>query len=170
MENVHMTDETATIADQLAIHEVMYRYGMAVDRRDWDLYRQVFTDDASIDYSESGGPRSDLEAAVTWLAEVLEPFAGLHHNMTNHVVELEGDAARSCTYYLAVHSLADGRGAETVLVVGGFYQDRLRRTASGWRIAERVERMVWTDGPYPEGAPRPEWYGTKHHPLPCLLP
>jgi 3-phenylpropionate/cinnamic acid dioxygenase small subunit len=165
-----MTDETTTIADRLAIQEVMFRYGMAIDRRDWNLYRQVFTDDAIIDYSDSSGARTDLEGAVKWLAEVLEPFAALQHNMTNHVVEVEGDTARSCTYFLAFHMMADGNGAETVLTVGGFYQDRLRRVAPGWRIAERVELSAWMDGPYPEGVPRPGWYGTNNHHVPALLP
>src|SRR4051794_18340696 len=98
-----MTIELSEVGDRLAIQDLMYRYAMAVDGRDWDLYRTVFSPDAVIDYVDSGGGRADLETTVKWLAVVLGVFAGLQHNMTNHVVEIEGDRARACTYYVAYH-------------------------------------------------------------------
>jgi hypothetical protein len=164
-----MADELAGMADRVAIREVASRYGMAVDGRDWDLYRQVFTDDAVIDYTDSGGPRTDLESTVKWLDEVLAPFAALQHNMTNQVVELDGDRARSCTYYIAHHIMLAGPGVESRFTMGGMYKDLLRRTGDGWRINERVEEGVWLDGEYPAGAPRPSWYGSNDHPRPGLL-
>ena len=158
-----MTIELSEVGDRLAIQQLMYRYAMAVDGRDWELYRTVFTSDAVIDYVDSGGGRADLETTVKWLAEVLGIFAGLQHNMTNHVVEIDGDRARACTYYVAYHTLVDGQGGETVLVMGGFYRDRLVRTAPGWRISERVELGEWMEGPYPDDVPKPPWYGTADH-------
>jgi hypothetical protein len=158
-----MTIELSELADRMAIQQLMYRYAMAVDRRDWDLYRTVFSPDAVIDYVDSGGGREDLETTVKWLDDVLAIFAGLQHNMTNHVVEIDGDRARACTYYLAYHSVVDGKGGETVLVMGGFYRDRLVCTSDGWRISERVELGEWMEGPYPEGSPKPPWYGSQDH-------
>jgi hypothetical protein len=158
-----MTTALEELGDRLEIRELMNRYAMAVDGRDWTLYRQVFTPDASIDYSDTGGMRADLETTVKWLDEVLAVFVGLQHNMTNHVVEIDGQQARACTYYVAYHTLLDGQGGESLLTVGGFYRDRLTRTADGWRISERVELGEWMDGPYPEGVPRPPWYGTADH-------
>jgi hypothetical protein len=156
-------------ADRIAISDVTVRYGMAVDGRDWDAYRAVFTPDAHIDYTDSGGIAGPLDEIVPWLAAALEPFAGLHHNMTNHLAEVDGDSARACTYFLAYHTIPDGAGRELVLAVGGHYRDRLVRTAeAGWRIAERVELSTWLDGPYPEGVPMPSWYGTLAHPRPQL--
>ena len=162
------TLDPGQIADRLQIRDLMTRYAMAVDRRDWDLYRSVFRSDAVIDYSDSGGPRTALEPTVAWLAEVLAVFAGLQHNMTNHVAEIDGDVARACTYYVAYHTLPDGAGAETVLVVGGFYQDRLARTPDGWRITERVELGQWMEGPYPDDVAKPPWYGASGHHRPSL--
>ncbi len=163
-----MTTQATELGDRLAIRELMYRYAMAVDGRDWQLYRTVFTPDATIDYTDSGGIRADLETTVKWLDEALSPFAGLQHNMTNHVVELDGDRGRACTYYVAHHTLPDGAGGETMLTMGGFYRDRLVRNDSGWRISERVELGEWMQGPYPEGVARPPWYGKADHPRPSL--
>jgi 3-phenylpropionate/cinnamic acid dioxygenase small subunit len=158
-----MAMELSELADRAAIQQLMYRYAMAVDGRDWALYRTVFSADAVIDYTDSGGIRADLETTVKWLDEVLGIFAGLQHNMTNHVVEIDGDRAQACTYYVAYHTLADGEGSESVLVMGGFYRDRLVSMASGWRISERVELGEWMQGPYPEGVAKPPWYGTPDH-------
>jgi hypothetical protein len=163
-----MADTTTLLLERLEIQDLMYRYGMAVDRRDEKLYRQVFTEDARIDYTDSGGIDADLDTVVSWLMDALAPFAGLQHNMTNHFVDIDGDTARACTYFVAHHSLPDGAGAEAVLTLGGFYQDRLVRTGAGWRIAERVELGVWMEGTYPETVAKPPWYGTSSHPQPQL--
>jgi hypothetical protein len=161
-----MTVDTA-IADRLAIRELVERYAFAVDARDWELYRGLFTPGATIDYTDSGGPAGDAESMAAWLAEALAPFAGLQHNMTSHLAEVDGDTARSCTYFIAIHTILDG-AHEQILALGGFYRDTLRRTPSGWRIAERVELGVWMQGPYPDDVAKPPWYGSATRHLPTL--
>ena len=42
-------DPIRDLTDQLEIGDLITRYATAVDRRDWDLYRSVFTTDAEID-------------------------------------------------------------------------------------------------------------------------
>jgi hypothetical protein len=42
------------VSDEADIARLLYRYARAVDTKDWDLYRSVFTDDAHIDYSSAG--------------------------------------------------------------------------------------------------------------------
>ena len=44
-------------SDELEITALLYRYARAVDTKDWELYRSVFTDDAHIDYSSAGADR-----------------------------------------------------------------------------------------------------------------
>jgi SnoaL-like domain len=160
--------DPATILDRIEIHELMFRYGMGVDRKDWDLYRSVFTEDAQIDYTDSGGIRAGVDDMIEWLSKALAPFVGLHHNMTNHIVTFENDGARACTYFLAFHTTLDGAGGEVVFAMGGFYQDRLVRTRDEWRIADRNELGVWMEGPYAEGIARPTWYGKQQHHRACL--
>ncbi len=45
------------VADELAIQALLNRYARAVDTKDWQLYRSVFTADALIDYSSAGAWR-----------------------------------------------------------------------------------------------------------------
>ena len=44
------------IADRLEIDQLLVRYVDAIDAKDWDLLDTVFTPDAHLDYSSSGGP------------------------------------------------------------------------------------------------------------------
>ncbi|XVQ07568.1 nuclear transport factor 2 family protein [Spirillospora sp. CA-255316] len=155
------------IADRLEIQELMYRYGLAVDRRDWTLYRSVFTADAMIDYREVGGALADLETTVGFLSEVIGTFVGLQHNMTNHMVELAGDTARACTYFTAYHSMLE-RGGESLIASGGFYDDELRRTPDGWRISRRREQGLWIDDACAKRYGPSPWYGTPDHNIPPI--
>lgn len=157
-----------TIADRFEIQDLMSRYALAVDNKNWDLYRSVFTADARIDYTDSGGVADVVDKIVPWLSGVLGAFAGTQHSLSNHLVEFDGAGhARSCTYFVSVHVAIDD-GEEQLLTVGGFYRDRLERTSSGWRISERVELGTWMEGPYPEDVERPPWYGREGRHRPSL--
>lgn len=65
---------------------------------------------------------------------------GCSHNITNVVIEVNGDEARAASRILAWHWFAipeaDALRPTDLLAVGG-YEDRLLRTAEGWRIHER---------------------------------
>jgi hypothetical protein len=154
-----MADRIVMLLDRLAIQDLAVKYGMAVDRRDWELYREVFTKNAVIDYSAAGGFSADLETTVEWLPQSLGRYLGLQHNMTSHTAEIEGDDARACTYFVAVHSYLDDSGVEVLLTMGGHYRDHVVRTQDGWRIAHRACMGGWIDGPFKNP---PSWYGTNN--------
>ena len=46
------------ISDRLEIQDILTQYCYAVDDRDWDKYRQLFTPDAVIDDTATGGIKS----------------------------------------------------------------------------------------------------------------
>ena len=47
----------AGVSDEPDIAGLLNRYARAVDTKDWQLYRSVFTDDAHIDYFVGGRGR-----------------------------------------------------------------------------------------------------------------
>ena len=140
------------VADRIEIDDLITRYATAVDTKDWDLYRTVFTDDAVIDYTSAGGIRGSLGEVVEWLSHALKLFPMTQHLITNRHVVLEGDTATGRSYYYNPLGRPDGTGGMQLLFFGGYYNDRFRRTADGWRIAERVEETAWVEGSLP-GAP-----------------
>ena len=62
------------ISDRLEIEGVVIRYTRGIDTGAWDLLDTVFTPDAEIDYTESGGIAERYPAVKPWLAEVLPLF------------------------------------------------------------------------------------------------
>ena len=51
--------------DRQAISDLLVRYATGIDRRDWPLFRTVFTDDGDVDYGEIGTWRGvDADAAI----------------------------------------------------------------------------------------------------------
>ena len=140
------------VADRIEIDDLITRYATAVDTKDWDLYRTVFTDDAVIDYTSAGGIRGSLGEVVEWLSHALKLFPMTQHLITNRHVVLDGDTATGRSYYYNPLGRPDGKGGMQLLFFGGYYNDRFRRTADGWRIAERIEETAWVDGSLP-GAP-----------------
>ena len=55
------------ISDRLEIQEIVTGYGYAVDNQDWELWDQIFTEDAVIDYTDVSDHRDGREATKQWL-------------------------------------------------------------------------------------------------------
>ena len=136
------------LADRLAITDVLTAYATAIDARDFAAVRDCFTDDATLDYSSVGGPRGDVEEVVGWLEEMLTPILLTQHLLANHRITLEGDTA-SAEVQLINPFVAGTADEPTVLVFGGHYTDRFRRTPAGWRIVEQTQVTTWQAGPLP---------------------
>ena len=142
------------ISDRLEIQDLFARYSFAIDERDWDALDTVFTPDAAIDYSETGGAKGSLAEIKAWLPVALERFPSFQHMVATTKLTVDGDTAHSRTILFnpMVHRGEDG--ADQVFFIGLWYRDTLVRTAGGWRIAERYEEIGWTHN-VPQMAPPP---------------
>lgn len=130
------------ISDHLEIQALITRYAKAVDRKDWDLYRSVFTDDAFIDYTSAGGVASGVEEMVAWLDTSLAHFATTQHFIGNFDININGDSA---TVEVMVHNpivMAD----KSLWQVGGWYHHELVRTPNGWRSNKLIEETAYFSG------------------------
>ena len=132
-----------TYKDETEIVRRVYEYAYGIDLRDWDLYRSIFTDRVTADFSSYNDRPAQTMSADDWVRSVRPLFTGLdasQHAMSNPVVDLDGGHARCRMYMQAVHILADHPDPE--FTIGGYYDDRLVRTADGWQI-EAVTLTVW---------------------------
>lgn len=134
-----MTPDLQMLADRVAIEQCLYRYAHLIDAMQYHrVAEEVFTEDGIIDF---GGARSvGREAIHAQCMSYQGALLGCSHNVTNVVIEVDGDEARAASRILAWHWFAIP-GADplrpTDLLAVGAYEDRLRRTADGWRIHER---------------------------------
>lgn len=126
------------LQDRQNISDLLIRYASGIDRRDWDLFRTVFTPDCHLDYGEIGV--WDGVEAVTEFMDVAHAAAGyLMHRISNIVIDLHGDRATTRCYVDAWIMAADNNSGVNAR---GFYDDEIVRTDAGWRIARRTFTTV----------------------------
>jgi 3-phenylpropionate/cinnamic acid dioxygenase small subunit len=119
--------------DREDIADVLLRYATGIDRRDWPLFRTVFTDDCELNYGEIGAWKG--ADAVTEFMQQAHALAGhTMHRLTNQMITVDGDAAQARTYVDALIMLADNNSGVNA---AGFYDDEFVRTEQGWQIARR---------------------------------
>lgn len=138
------------ISDRIEIQDLLVRYTVAIDTKDWKLLDRCFLPDAKVDYTATGGIKGSYPEVRVWLEKALGAFPMTVHYISNSTVTLEGDTARARTYVLNPMGFPKPDGNLHIFTVGGFYVDRLVRSADGWRIAERVEEQAFLEGSLPE--------------------
>jgi 3-phenylpropionate/cinnamic acid dioxygenase small subunit len=143
--------------DKDDIKELLVRYAWAIDDKDWDALDTVFLPDAYLDYSSNpGGVEGPYPEIREWLAKSLAPFPVTQHLVTNMDVRVDGDRATSRTMVYNPMGAATREGPLHYFFLGGRYDDELVRTADGWRIAKRVETLLWFNGSLPKELVVPE--------------
>ncbi len=119
--------------DRDDIADALLRYATGIDRRDWTLFRSIFTEDCELDYGEVGTWKG--ADAVTEFMQQAHALAGhTMHRLTNQVITVDGDSAQARTYVDALIMLADNNSGVNA---AGFYDDELVRTEQGWQITRR---------------------------------
>jgi len=141
------------LADRLDIEDVLTRYAWAIDSKQFDELDDVFTLDAHIDYTSSGGEAGTYPDVKAWLAKVLPHFPAYQHLVTNKQITIPGDHATSRSEFYNPMIMAKPDDTTSIFFVGGEYHDQLVRTPNGWRITNRVEKSIWTDGAVPQTPP-----------------
>lgn len=134
-----MPIDLQVLEDRIAIEDCLKRYAHLIDSGQAErVAEEVFTEDADVTL---GGIHAIGRAAIhATLTGMMVAMAGVSHNITNVMIEVKGDEADCLSRIIGWHWFAkpdsDPFGAADLVAIGG-YQDSLRRTASGWRVAHR---------------------------------
>ena len=131
-----------TLIDRAEITDLLTRYARAVDRKDWDLFRSVFTPDAVIDYTQVGGTSGNLDEVVGFLSKVMPMFEAMQHLVSNVDITIDGDEAKVTAMVYNPLKLPDSE----MWATGGWYHHELVRTPDGWRSRSLVEEASWFHG------------------------
>jgi hypothetical protein len=132
------------LSDRIEIADLLTSYTRAIDSGEWDLLDAVFTRDAQIDYTATGGIQGSFPEVKAWLAEVLPLFVRRQHVIGQSEVVLDGDVATLTAYFTNPMVSLDDGGAERLFACGGYYHHRLVRTPEGWRSCRLTQELVWT--------------------------
>jgi ketosteroid isomerase-like protein len=132
------------LIDERDIVALAARYCRALDTKDWALLTEVFLPDAT---AVLGAPNVLVgrDAITDRIRAALEYLDDSQHLVGNHEVTVDGDTGTHRCYLQAQHirQVPDG---SPLYIVAGRYEDQVRRTPDGWRIAHRTLTVMWTDG------------------------
>jgi hypothetical protein len=136
--------------DRALISERVIKYAIAVDRGDWEMFANCFTDPVHADFSASGVPAADFarDDLVTLVRGALSGFTATQHLSPNHIIEFDDndpDRAICSSYMYAQHYLEGSKGGDFFLLRGS-YTNHLVRTSDGWRIESLTHYASWSDG------------------------
>jgi hypothetical protein len=130
------------LLDHHALRKLALRYARAIDRRDGELLRSVYHDDAVDEHGTvfRGSPAEFVAAQP----ELMDGFAVTSHYIMNTLYQVDGDAAQGELYFVAYHRTQENQNAADAaqeIVVGGRYLDHYVRRDGQWKIQRR--RLIW---------------------------
>jgi SnoaL-like domain len=131
----------ATVADRLAIIDVVVRYFELVDAKGWNQMHEVFTDDTTTRWTPDSlvEGRDNIVGAMQHMIGSDEIVT--YHHPASMAPVVDGDRAEVTVRVRAMHY---GTGPRA----GQFYESlgvqptRLVRTRAGWRIAHHEWQIV----------------------------
>lgn len=149
-ESLTLEQRVRRIEDRAEITELGVLYGFVMDERDNDGIRRIFSHDARL-------RSADGVFAATGIEEIVEVYQGrfaalgpTNHFSHGHLIRFDDEDPDSAWGVLASHAevVRDG----TPMLVALRYEDRYRRTESGWQITDRLmSYMYYVDvREYPE--------------------
>jgi ketosteroid isomerase-like protein len=133
--------DSQPVADRVEIEALRGEFTDALMMRDYDRFASLFTEDALWripDIDAEFTSREEIRAGVERLQGLWDYFVQSPHL---GAVQLQGDTAVGRAYVSELGRLRDGGS----LVNHSLYHDRYRRTAEGWKFAERVYDVRYID-------------------------
>jgi ketosteroid isomerase-like protein len=127
------------LIDREAIRDLVLCYSRAIDRKDIELLRDLYTEDATDSHGDSfDGSAADFCQFIEASAPHMQ-YSG--HHACNHMISTEGDEGNGEVYALCYHYIPDqanpGKWLEDFMCVR--YIDNYRRCRDGkWRFSKRV--------------------------------
>jgi 3-phenylpropionate/cinnamic acid dioxygenase small subunit len=141
---------TTSVADSYAedraqIEDLMGRYLFALDWQDADTYASTFTEDGVLDWARGAEKgRAAIRAAIAQMREASAATAAKspgkrpprrRHNITNTVIKVDGNKAKSVSYWTAYYNNNDKREAQVEAY--GHYEDELVKQNGHWLFTKR---------------------------------
>ena len=131
------------MADREDIIDLAVRYAWLLDTKQVDGLGDVFTPDATA--MLRGVECNGVDEIMARIGGSILRLDCTQHFISNHQVVVDGDTATHRCQLQSQHVRAGVVGGDN-FIVGGYYEDRMVRTAGGWRIAHRLMQQTWTEG------------------------
>ena len=141
--------ELQELRDRESIRNLVLRFALCIDYRDWDAFAACFTPMVSVKLDERTAASPPAPVPVDLWKEVAKasfaPYDSTHHLVQPYSIELTGEKGQAISYFQASHYRANPDGAPT-FVQKGMYHHRFERTTAGWRISGWEQTVRWGSG------------------------
>lgn len=150
--------------DRALIEDLQARYLFAMDFHDPDAYAATFAEDGVLDFG--AGQLKGREAIRNMVARTRERLASQQpgegpprgrHSITNKVITIDGNEARSVAYWFLMSN--DNPERQSVLDSYGHYEDELVKVNGQWLFRRRkiyneeVPAWAWNSDGNPAVSP-----------------
>lgn len=137
------------LLDRAEIHDVLTKYALGVDERDYKPVGACFAETFHADYL--GHEFEEVEELVSFIRGV-EHFGWTRHFLARPLLEVRGDAASSETLaFLSSRSTDDPKGRRERMSAGRYHDEWIRERGR-WRVSSR-RHGVPAEPLRPEAAP-----------------
>ncbi len=144
--------DSKTIADRMAIYDVLVRHSRGVDRGDAAILKSAYWADAEVAYGAFNG---SAHVFCERLPRAMRVFQWTHHAIGNVAIDINGVEARTETYVVARHYIADAIAGDREMTFFGRYLDRMQRRGDVWKMLHRRVLMDWNQ----HAAASAKWQG-----------
>lgn len=144
-------------AERAEIMAAQSAYGAAIDCREWEWFRDIFTTDVVAEYRIADGSRlgrwSGLDPWLEAFIQIHEPLGDTQHMMLNHLAKAEGNGGKAFCYGLI--KVRYRAKPDELVTMTGYYDDEVRREEGAWKICKRTFQgtLYYQYSPIPEGTP-----------------
>ncbi len=136
-----------------AITESLYRYCRSMDRIDAELGYGVWHHDGTAQYT--GLYEGSGRGFIDWVCDLHRSMVATSHQVTNVLIEVDGDSAVSEAYVTVRLRTNNNDGGMTDIIGAGRYLDRWSCRDGVWAIDHRqYVSDVSTSLPVPSGSSR----------------
>ena len=137
------------VADELAIRNLLARYGDAVCRRDPEAWIATWTPDCTWDLGGGRVTRGRDETLALWRDSIAK-YPWVAQLPASGYLELRDGVLHGTWYVLELNHVADGTGVMHL----GHYRDTYQQTDGAWTFATRAFHLVYR-GAMDAGTVRP---------------
>jgi hypothetical protein len=139
------SEKLQLLFDRTQIGEVIHRYPVSIDARNWKLFRSIFTDEIEVYL----GPPVDnpklrtvsADKFAEQVTQVITRFDITQHFLTDYHIEISGNDAVCISYMQARHF----KQGQPTWDMGGYYTYHLVRSGDSWKIPKYTLTVTWEE-------------------------
>jgi ketosteroid isomerase-like protein len=151
---------SASFEDVYAIQKLKYRYGTALDTKDFVAMTDLMVDDVTVAYGGGAVTLQGRENVRDWMTKAMGSHSMLSNHFFSHpVIEVDGDTATGAWELMDIVILED---ANLVIRGASIYADTYVRVDGEWKIKHTGYKRLWEEiGPRGDFKTTAAWFGTE---------